>query len=254
MHILLSNDDGIRAEGLRTVREALTEARPDWKITTVAPAGEQSAMSHALTLSRPLRIDEVGERQYAIDGTPTDCVLMAVNSLLQEDRPDVVISGINHGPNMGEDVHYSGTVAAAFEGRLLGLPSFALSLASRSKPLDFRGARDFVSRVLPGWIEEGVAAGTLLNVNIPARAAEDILGIRPCPLGSRRYEDTIVRKEDPRGRAYYWLGGHAVEGVEDGESDMVRVREGWITVTPLHVDLTDYERLRSLGSVQTQEG
>ena len=122
MHILLSNDDGIQAEGLGILREGLQEVRPDWKITTVAPAGEQSAMSHALTLSRPLRINRVGEREYAIDGTPTDCVLMAVDALLEDDRPDVVISGINHGPNMGEDVHYSGTVAAAFEGRLLGLP------------------------------------------------------------------------------------------------------------------------------------
>lgn len=246
MHVLLSNDDGIRAEGLQVLRETLEAARPSWKITTIAPADEQSATSHSLTLSRPLRVDEVRPGHYSVNGTPTDCVLVAVNAILHDDPPDVIVSGINHGPNMGEDVHYSGTVAAAFEGRLSKLPSVALSLASKNKPYQFDASRMFVHDILPRWLEEGLAQDALLNVNIPALPAKEIRGVIACALGNRRYENTITRKTDPRGRDYYWLGGHAVALDNSHPNDFQLCHEGWITVTPLRVDLTDSERLQRL--------
>jgi 5'-nucleotidase len=251
MHILLCNDDGLGAEGLQILRHELREAGPDFRITTVAPNREQSAASHALTLTEPLRVDEHEDDQFAVSGTPTDCVLIALHGLLRESRPDFVISGINHGPNMGEDVHYSGTVAGAFEGRVLGLPGIALSLASRRRPLEFAGARHFVRHVLPRWLEIDFGERTLLNVNIPALPPEEILGIRLCQLGSREYHDVIIRKEDPRGKAYYWIGGgDAFTYAEDDNTDFVLSAQGYITVTPLDVDITDYKRLVELEGME----
>lgn len=252
MHVLLSNDDGLHAEGLQLLRRTLRESRPSWRVTTVAPDREQSASSHALTLTRPLRIEDHGEDQYAVSGTPTDCVLIAMNALLSGDHPDVVLSGINHGPNMGEDVHYSGTVAAAFEGRLLGVPSIALSLSSKTLPLQFETARHFVAELLPEWIERGFADETLLNVNIPAKSPGDVRGVKVCRLGSRRYEEVITRKEDPRGRAYYWIGGQVAAFRDDPETDFVLNEQGWITVTPLHVDLTHGGQLSELGAISQE--
>jgi 5'-nucleotidase len=243
MHVLLSNDDGIDAEGLQILRSALREACPDSRITTVAPDREQSGSSHSLTLTQPLRITERGDGQYSVSGTPTDCVLIALNGILRDDPPDVVISGINHGPNMGEDVHYSGTVAAAFEGKILGLPSIALSLASRRRPYEFGAARRFVMQTLPGWLRDEIAKETLLNVNIPSRPNDLVRGIRVCRLGSRRYDDMVVRKVDPRGRNYYWLGGEGFTVDPQENTDFVLAEDGWITVTPLHVDLSDYKRM-----------
>lgn len=251
MHILLCNDDGLRAEGLQTLRHELITTRPEYRITTVAPSREQSAASHALTLTDPLRIEEHEEDQFAVTGTPTDCVLIALHGLLKDNRPDVVISGINHGPNMGEDVHYSGTVAGAFEGRVLGLPGIAISLASRKSPLDFTGAAHFVRTVLPRWLDAGFDPGTLLNVNIPSLPPDRILGIRLCPLGSREYHDVVIRKEDPRGRAYYWIGGgDSFTYSRDGSTDFVLSDQGYVTVTPLHVDITDYKRLVELEDME----
>jgi 5'-nucleotidase len=241
MHLMLSNDDGIDAAGLHALRRAVASVRPDWKISVVAPDREQSASSHALTLTRPLRIEERGERAWAVTGTPTDCVLIGYESILAGDPPDAVLSGINHGPNLGEDVHYSGTVAAAFEGRLLGRPAVALSLGSRE--LHFAAAEHFVREYLVRWLEQGMPANTLLNINIPSGSPEDVKGIRPCRLGSRRYTDVVVRKEDPRGREYFWIAGehHAVSGEPD--TDLALVADGWISVTPLLVDVTDHEGL-----------
>jgi 5'-nucleotidase len=246
VHILLSNDDGVDAQGLLHLRDALVAVRPRWRISVVAPDREQSGTSHALTLSDPLRVEQRGEAIWSVSGTPTDCVLLAMNMLFEDDRPDLVISGINHGPNLGEDVHYSGTVAAAFEGRILGVPAVALSLASREIPLDFGQAVQFARELLPTWIERGLPNGTLLNVNIPAGGPASARGIRSCRLGSRQYNDVVVRKEDPRGRAYYWIGG-TVQSIDPGpDTDLVLSAEGWITVTPLRVDLTDAEALAGL--------
>ena len=245
MHILLSNDDGLFAEGLQLLRRELMRVE-GLRVTTVAPDREQSAQSHALTLSNPLRMEELEGAQYSVSGTPTDCVLLALQALLQDDRPDVVISGINHGPNMGEDVHYSGTVAAAFEGMLLGLPAIAISLASKKLPLNFDGAVHFLHEVLVPWLLAGAADGALLNVNIPALPAARLKGVRFCRLGSRKYADVIIRKEDPRGRAYYWIGGDSTQHAELPDSDFVWNAKGWVTVTPLHADLTDDAALREL--------
>lgn len=244
MHLMLSNDDGIDAAGLHALRRVVASVRPDWKISVVAPDREQSASSHALTLTRPLRVEERGDRAWAVTGTPTDCVLVGYESILDGDPPDAVLSGINHGPNLGEDVHYSGTVAAAFEGRLLGLPAVALSLGSRE--LHFGAAEHFVREYLVRWLEQGLPAGTLLNVNIPSGSPDDVKGIRPCRLGSRRYSDVVVRKEDPRGREYFWIAGehHAVSGEPD--TDLALVGDGWISVTPLLVDITDHQGLAPL--------
>ena len=244
MHVMLSNDDGIDAAGLHSLRRTLAEARPDWKLSVVAPDREQSASSHSLTLTRPLRIEERGERAWAVSGTPTDCVLVGYESILEGDPPDALISGINHGPNLGEDVHYSGTVAAAFEGRLLDMPAVALSLGSRK--LHFAGAEEFIRRFLVPWLEEGLPNNTLLNINIPSGDFESIRGIRPCRLGSRRYQDVVVRKEDPRGRPYFWIGGDQRTITPDPDTDLVLVSEGWISVTPLRIDLTDHEGLAAL--------
>jgi 5'-nucleotidase len=241
MHLMLSNDDGIDAAGLHALRRAIGEARPEWKLSVVAPDREQSASSHALTLTQPLRIEERGERAWAVTGTPTDCVLVGYENILAGDSPDAVLSGINHGPNLGEDVHYSGTVAAAFEGRLLGLPSIALSLGSRE--LRFGAAEAFVREHLVRWLEDGLPRDTLLNVNIPSGSREEIKGIRTCRLGSRRYSDVVVKKEDPRGRAYFWIAGDHRMVSGEPDTDLALVRDGWISVSPLLVDLTDHEGL-----------
>jgi 5'-nucleotidase len=245
VHVLLSNDDGLFAEGLQLLRRELSQV-PQLRITTVAPDREQSAQSHALTLSNPLRVQEHEGNQFSVSGTPTDCVLVALKGLLQSDRPDVVISGINHGPNMGEDVHYSGTVAAAFEGMLLGLPAIAISLASKQQPRDFSGAAFFLREVLVPWLFAGAANGALLNINVPALAPQELRGVRFCRLGSRKYDDVIIRKEDPRGRAYYWIGGDSSHFADLPESDFAWCAKGWVTVTPLHPDLTDDTALKRL--------
>jgi len=251
VHILLSNDDGIQAEGLRRLKVGLAEAIPGVRLTIVAPDREQSASSHALTLTAPLRIHEHGKGEYAVTGTPTDCVLIAVQDLLADDRPDIVISGINHGPNMGEDIHYSGTVAAAVEGSILDSPSLAISLGSRGRePEEWEAADHFVRTTLPGWLARPWPHRTLLNVNVPAGPIDGVSGLRIAKLGTRVYEDVITRKVDPRGHDYYWIGGDPVSDSSDENSDFGMHRQGYITVTPLHLDLTDYKAMVELEDLQ----
>jgi 5'-nucleotidase len=253
MHILLSNDDGIHADGLRRLREGLLRALPGARVSVCAPDREQSATSHSLTLTAPLRIRQHAEGIWSVTGTPTDCVLLALKALLAEDPPDLLLSGINHGPNMGEDVHYSGTVAAAMEGLICGLPSIALSLGSRgTEPGDWEAAEAFVAETLPRWLRRGWDEETLLNVNLPAGARAEIQGVRVCKLGSRVYEDVITRKLDPRGQDYYWIGGSSVARTTDAATDFVLHRQGWITVTPLHLDLTDYKAMVELEDLQEE--
>jgi 5'-nucleotidase len=253
MHILLSNDDGIHAEGLRRLREALREglraADPSLRITTVAPDREQSASSHALTLTAPLRVEQVADGCYSVSGTPTDCVLIAVRKLLCDAPPDVVVSGINHGPNMGEDVHYSGTVAAAMEGRILGVPGIAISATGRGGALQFGAAEAFVRHVLSVWLARGTGP-VLLNVNVPSLPADRIAGVRVCRLGSREYHDLIMRTKDPRGRDYFWIGGSDVTYADESDTDFVLNSAGYITVTPLRVDSTDFGLLPQLRALE----
>lgn len=243
--ILLTNDDGFRATGLKRLREAVSHLGDTM---VVAPEREQSAASHALTLTSPLRISWIDERTISVDGTPTDCVLLAMRGLLGR-RPDLLISGINHGPNLGDDVTYSGTVAAAFEGTLLGLPSIALSVCSW-QDCNFDAAVEFAQKIAGVVLTRGLPEGTLLNVNVPSLPASEIKGVKITRLGKRLYRDAIVRKTDPRGRDYYWIGGKEPIWVPGEETDFEAIEQGMISVTPLKIDSTDFASLELLRSWQ----
>lgn len=243
MRLLCSNDDGILARGLDCLERA---AAPLGEVWTVAPDREQSATSHSLTLHHPLRPIQLGERRWQVDGTPTDCVMLAIEALLPE-RPDFVLSGINHGPNMGEDVLYSGTVAAAMEGLALGVPSIAVSFAGRVLRSDDHLLDDHVetlSKLLAHLIAlPTFPADTLLNVNIPAIPAADVKGMKLTRLGRRVFSDSLTPMKDPWGREIFWIGGGSVawSGAED--SDFRAVKDGFVSITPLHLDLTARDRL-----------
>jgi 5'-nucleotidase len=240
VRILLSNDDGIDSPGLVALAKAVSALGDVW---VVAPDREQSATSHAISLDRPLRGIEVHPQWVAVNGTPTDCVYLAVNHLLGE-RPHLVLSGINKGPNLGDDVHYSGTVAAALEAALLGIPAAAISLCGRS-PFEFAQAAAITRKIVERMLEDDLASGTLLNVNIP-QGAGPWTPVRVTRLGKRRYGNAVERRLDPRGRPYFWIGGDEV-GSEDVEgSDTKAVAEGNVSVTPLRLDLTDLEAFARL--------
>lgn len=243
MRVLCSNDDGILARGLECLERA---ARPIGDVWVVAPDREQSATSHSLTLHHPLRPIQLGPQRWQVDGTPTDCVMLAIEALLPE-RPDFVLSGINHGPNMGEDVLYSGTVAAAMEGLALGVPSIAVSFAGRVLRSDDSLLDDHVENLsrlfkhitsLPTF-----PADTLLNVNIPAVPAAELKGVRLTRLGRRVFSDSLTPMKDPWGREIFWIGGGSVAWSGTDDSDFRAVKEGYISVTPLHLDLTAKDRL-----------
>jgi len=237
MRLLLSNDDGILAKGLGILEQAVT---PLGDIHVVAPDREQSATSHSLTLHHPLRPVRLGEKRWQVDGTPTDCVLLACEALLDE-RPDFVLSGINHGPNMGEDVLYSGTVAAAMEGLALGIPAIALSFAGSLLRADAMletqvpQIRSLVSHLMQ---LKTFPPDTLLNVNLPAVPGPEIKGVRLTRLGRRVFSDSITKMKDPWGREILWIGGGSVEWSGPEDSDFRAVHDGYISVTPLHLDLT----------------
>jgi 5'-nucleotidase len=240
--ILVSNDDGIHSEGLTALAAAL---EPLGEVVVVAPDREQSAASHALTLHRPLRVYERGPARYAVDGTPTDCVNLAINGILPR-RPALVASGINTGANLGDDVTYSGTVSAAMEGTLLGIPSIAVSLVGRGS-FRFEAAAACAARLV-GWVlAHGLPPDTLLNVNVPQLAD----GARPRGLaltrmGRRRYGDAVVEKVDPRGRKYYWIGGAELDFVAEEGTDFHAVQQGLVSVTPIQLDLTSYRSIDAL--------
>lgn len=238
MRILLSNDDGIDAPGLMALQEELAKRAEVW---VVAPDREQSASSHSITLHRPLRVTPRGERRFAIDGTPTDCVYIAVHHLMRGKRPDVVCSGINHGPNLGVDVLYSGTVAAATEGALLGISSIAFSLAGGEA---FQGPARFAAALAEEVAARPLPQSTLLNVNFPAVETERFAVTR---LGKRNYGAMVEERRDPRGRSYYWLGGNSsgYERLPGSDCDAL-LSEGLISVTPLNLDFTDHAVLHAL--------
>ena len=253
MRLLVSNDDGVEATGLRALAEALL---PLGEVTVCAPDREQSATSRSISLHRPLRIKEVepwgpaGEiRRYAVDGTPTDCVYVALNHLLRDAPPDVVASGINRGANLANDVHYSGTVAAAMEGCVGGRPSFAISLVGRAPAgarRDYSHAARFAAALARQIGVHGLPQGTLLNVNVPQGEPR---GSQITRIGRRSYTAAVVQKLDPRGRAYYWIGGdeQAHENVPGSDCDAV-FDSRLISVTPLHLDLTQHALVEELRS------
>lgn len=240
--ILVSNDDGIHSEGLQALAAALAS---HGRVVVVAPDREQSAVSHALTLHRPLRIDPVGPDRYTVDGTPTDCVNLAINGILRE-RPRLVVSGINKGANLGDDVTYSGTVSAAMEGTLLGVPSIAISQIGRG-PWNFTIAASFAGELVERVLREGFPPDTLLNVNVPSFAeGETPRGVELTRMGKRRYGDAIIEKVDPRGRKYYWIGGEELSFIEQEGTDFSAISQGAISITPIHLDLTNYASFDAL--------
>jgi 5'-nucleotidase len=241
--ILVTNDDGIHAPGLAALADALAALG---EVYVVAPDREQSAVGHALTLHRPLRVDRIGDRKFAVNGTPSDCVNLAVLGLLPE-APVLVASGVNHGSNLGDDVTYSGTVSAAMEGTLLGVPSIAVSQADPDAE-GFGGAAAVARSVAMRLLVEGLPAKTLLNVNVPRG---EIKGIRLTRLGHRVYREKVIREVDPRGRPYYWIGAGPPEWAEDDGADISAVHEGFASVTPLHLDLTHHG---ALGRMTEWEG
>ena len=239
---LVTNDDGIQAEGIQLLSMVLFEDGR-YRIMIVAPDHERSAVGHAITMHRPLRVEQVNFlhnpalKGWSVNGTPSDCVKLAVEALLEE-KPDLVISGINRGSNLGTDVLYSGTVSAAVEGVILGLPAVAISLTGGKESSDFIRAAEFIRDLIPPLMDAGLPGGTLLNINVPP-GGNSIRGTRATRLGTRRYRNSFDRRTDPRGLTYYWLAGELVEEEEEANSDVRAVGEGYISVTPIHFNLTN---------------
>ena len=242
MLILVTNDDGYRSEGITALAEA---AKSLGDVVVVAPVDEASAIGHALTLKRPLRLESIRDGVYAVDGTPTDCVNIAVLWLLKDHPPDLVCSGINFGLNVGDDVTYSGTVSATFEGSLLDIPSIAFS-QEVGEGFSFAASARMAARFVESVLSEPVPRDLLLNVNFPASTAR---GVRFTRLGKRVYRQSVVEKEDPRGRKYYWIAGTPEWREEDG-TDCAAVAARQISITPLHLDLTYYRGLDAFAPLQ----
>ena len=241
--ILITNDDGIHSEGIKILAEALNSIGKTW---VVAPQHEQSAVGHSLTLHRPLRVYELGEKRLAVDGTPTDCVCLAVNALMDK-KPDLLVSGINKGGNMGDDITYSGTVSAAWEGTLMGIPSFAISLLPDNEEVfHFEPAAEFACRLARAILKYGLPSDTLLNVNVPNTDGVPVDRYKITRQGRRIFGDPIVEKIDPRGKKYYWIGGSYL-GFEDiPNSDLLAVHQKYISITPILLDLTNYASIKNL--------
>lgn len=249
MRILLTNDDGIHAPGLK-VLERIARALSD-DIWIAAPAEEQSGAGRSLTLSRPLRVRQFDARRFAVAGTPTDAVMMALAQLMPE-RPDLILSGVNRGANLAEDVMYSGTVAAAMEGALAGIPAIALSQrygdTGMGDEVSFAAADAWGERVLRPVLDRPWVPGTVVNINFPPVAADAVKGVRVVRQGMRDYgRARFERRDDPRGFPYYWLSLGRIEHALEAGTDLAAVAEGYVTVTPLHLDLTHDASLQALG-------
>ncbi len=239
MLILLSNDDGIDAAGLRALEAAMADLGEVW---TVAPATEQSAKSHSLTMHEPLRVAEHGPRRFSVSGTPADSVYLAAHHLLPR-KPDLVVSGINRGSNLSNDVMYSGTVAAAREAASFDIPSVAVSLWVTGPSPHWDTAQRVAREIVQQTVQRGLPPGVLLNINVPDRAYDQLAGVRIAPLGRRWYHPTVAVNTDPRGRKYYWIGGDHDRFADLPDSDGPLCEAGFAVVTPLHMDLTAHEML-----------
>jgi 5'/3'-nucleotidase len=239
--ILITNDDGIHSAGIIALTRSL---KTIGEVVVVAPAHEMSAASHSLTLTRPLRIETIDHHHYSVDGTPTDCVTLAMNRILLEQQPDIVVSGINKGGNLGDDVSYSGTVAGALEAAIYGLPGIAVSLVQRTD-FDFTYAAELAAELVTRVLEETLPRGTVLNVNVPPGP---VLGIRITRQGSKIIKPSIIEGVDPRQRNYYWIGEEALTWNEEEGTDYEAVCQGLVSITPLRCDLTDYRALDEIRS------
>lgn len=246
--ILISNDDGIHAPGIKLLEKVARTLTKD--VWVVAPETEQSATSHSLTIRRPLRLRQVSRRRYAVDGTPTDSVLLGINHLLKKDKPTLVLSGVNRGGNLGEDVTYSGTVAAAMEATILGVPSIAFSqYLTPDKPIHWATAEHWAPEIIRRVTRAGWGRNVLINVNFPDVAADKVTGIEITRQGKRKIGDELTERLDPRGDPYIWIGAQRAEDRSTPGTDIEAVVRGAVSVTPLCVDLTDQHTMRSLATV-----
>ena len=257
MKILISNDDGILSNGIRSLIEALSKQHD---VYVVAPDRERSAAGHSLTLHTPLRVEELdakygAKKCWMTTGTPSDCIKLAINALLSEsEKPDIVISGINHGPNLGADILYSGTVSCAMEGAMMGYPSIATSLASlRNEYEDFKFASDFIAELLNRLDKYKIPPKTILNINIPGLEKEDIAGIAITELGNRILTDNYEKRIDPRGKVYYWLAGELINEPENASTDIAAVRNNKISITPVTYEMTRKNIIQDLELSLCQE-
>lgn len=241
--ILVTNDDGVTSPLMEILVEALEDVGEVW---VYAPDRDQSAVGHGISLHRPLRVRRVRERWHMVDGTPTDCVMLAVRDLLDR-KPDLVVSGINPGPNLGDDVTYSGTVAGAYEGMLLGIPSMAISCAKKS-PSHVETAAHIARKLALRILEHGLPPDTVLNVNVPDVSIDALKGTVFTRMGCRAYQDEIIQRTDPHGEIYYWIGGSEPSHVSDSGTDFDAIESDKVSVTPLHRDLTNFEALGILKS------
>jgi len=240
--ILVTNDDGIHSEGLQALERTLREVGD---VFVVAPAAEMSGASHSLTLSRPLRIRQIDNRHWTVDGTPTDCVTLALHKILNEDElPHLCVSGINHGGNLGDDATYSGTVAGALEATILGVPGIAISLVARDH-FNFSEAARFALLAARKILAEGLSEGTLLNVNVPQG---EIKGVKVTRQGIKNARPVITEHIDPRGKPYFWIGEQYFRSNAEDGTDYRAIEEGYISVTPLKSDMTDHGALTQIGS------
>ncbi len=238
MHLLLSNDDGIHSVGLKVLAEALA---PLGKITVVAPNRDHSASSNSLTLETPIRAYSIAENWYSVEGTPTDCVHLAITGLI-EDEPDIVVAGINLGANLGDDVIYSGTVAAAMEGRFLGLPAVAISVTSR-QPHDWQACAVVSHEIISRLIEIQLPKDLIINVNIPDVSKQEIKGMKTTRLGSRHKAEPVIKSSDPRGKPIYWVGAAGPEQDAGPGTDFHAIKNSYVSVSPLQFDLTHYKAM-----------
>jgi len=246
MLILVTNDDGVYSPGLKVLAKALKAVGDVW---VVAPDKEQSAVAHSLTLHRPLLVEEIMEQVFAVNGTPTDCVNLAVNRLLPG-MPDLVVSGINKGGNLGDDVTYSGTVSAALEAAIMGLPAIAVSMVAREDFL-FQTGADYAAKLAEAVLTDGLKKDTLLNVNVPNVTPDMIKGVKITHQGRRIYSGSVLERLDPRGKKYYWIAGNIENWEDQPDADYAAVTQGFISVTPLKLDLTDYPSLDKIKSWAT---
>lgn len=237
--ILVTNDDGIHSQGLQALRQAMA---PLGRTIVVAPDRDNSAVSHSLTMNRPLQVREIAEDSYTVDGTPTDCVILALGRILGR-KPDLLVSGINAGPNLGDDISYSGTVSAAMEGTIYSVPSMAISLAGET-PLDYTVAGELARKMASKIFDNDLPHNTLINMNVPAGKSHK--GIRITRQGRRLWENVIQETEDPWSRKRYWIGGGTPVKDSAEDTDVRAVHDGYVSVTPIHLDLTNHSGIQHL--------
>lgn len=240
--VLVTNDDGVNSLGIVALAHAMQRVG---EVVVVAPDRERSAVGHALTLHHPLRVSDLGSGVFSIDGTPTDCVNIGIHKLLSK-KPDVVVSGVNHGGNLGDDITYSGTVSAAMEATLMGIPAIAVSLVTSGLGKNFSAAAAIAASLASVVVKKGLPPDTFLNVNVPDMDENQLCYPIITSQGKREYEGEIISKVDPRGRNYYWIGGNAPQFRDVEGTDYHAIKRGHVSITPLHLDLTNYASMATL--------